>query len=439
LIVLRPLAAINFSQTLIDRKAVQPIVPPGWSRYENRDYKGTPLRRKGKTMFNPIHIGIDVSHKSAEVGAIDTMGEQIDAIESFSNNLNGGQKIENHIASIAEKHRASPLLIATEATAFYDWHLLEFLSQSSLLASYSPGIYRLNPKWVKSFKEIDSPKDKTDENDAISIAQRLRFRQPEHPFNACMDYIPLQRLTRFRTHLAKQIASEKNYFLSHLFLKFSAYKQRKPFSDAFGATSQAVISEFFSVEQLAETPVEHLLQFVIKHGKNRSYRIRPELSESVNLVLATTLNNIRALNASKKEVNAAIEKAYNGFSLTLDTIPGIGIIFAAGIFAEIGDIERFASEAQLARYAGLAWKRSQSGDFSADETPIFRSSNVHLRYYLVEAANSVKNNEPAYSEYYQKKYNEVKKHQHKRALVLTARKLVRLIYSLLKKGEIYKR
>ena len=122
---------------------------------------------------------------------------------------------------------------------------------------------------MKSFKEIDSPKDKTDPNDAISIAQRLRFRQPEHPFNASMDYIPLQRLTRFRTHLASSIAKEKNYFLSHLYLKYSAYTQRNPFSDTFGATSVAVISEFFSVEELADVSVEHLLQFVIKHGKNR--------------------------------------------------------------------------------------------------------------------------------------------------------------------------
>jgi transposase len=159
----------------------------------------------------------------------------------------------------------------------------------------------------------------------------------------------------------------------------------------------------------------------------------------VNLVLATTLNNIRALKKSLKEVNTAIEKAYRGFSLTLDTIPGIGAIFAAGIFAEIGDIRRFDSEAQLARYAGLAWKKSQSGEFEADETPIFRSSNVHLRYYLVEAANSVKNYESEYKEYYKKKYSEVRKHQHKRALVLTARKLVRLLYALLLRGEIYQK
>jgi transposase len=405
-------------------------------------------------MINPVHIGIDVAHRNVEIGATNVTGEEICSIESFPNSLSGGKKVESYIAHISEKHKANPLLIATEATGFYDWHLLEFLSQSCVLAPYSPKIFRLNPKWVKSFKEIDSPKDKSDPIDAYSIAERIRFRQPKHPFNANMDYIPLQRLTRFRTHLAQQIASEKNYFLSHLFLKFSAYKQVSPFSDNFGATSVAVISEFFSVEELTETSVKDLLNFVIKHGKNRfpnpeevvtklqkvareSYRIRPSLTESVNLVLSTTLNNIRALKASLKKVNAAIEKAYSGFSLTLDTIPGIGVIFAAGIFAEIGDIHRFTPEAQLARYAGLAWKRSKSGDFVADETPIFRSSNTNLRYYLVEAANSVKNNEPEYQQYYQKKYAEVRKHQHKRALVLTARKLVRLIYALLLRGEVY--
>ena len=233
------------------------------------------------------------------------------------------------------------LLIATEATSFCDWHLLEFLSQSCTLAPYSPKIFRFNPKWVKSceesthylaFKEIDSPKDKANPIDAISIAERLRFRQPRHLFNANMNYIPLQRLTRFRTHLAQQIASEKNYFLSHLFLKFSAYKQVSPFSDNFGATSQAMIEEFFSVEELAETPIEDLLNFAIKHSKNRfsqpeevvkklqqvareSYRIRPQLAESVNIVLTTTLNNIRALTKSLREVNDAIEKAYRDFFL----------------------------------------------------------------------------------------------------------------------------
>ena len=43
-----------------------------------------------------------------------------------------------------------------------------------------------------------------------------------------------------------------------------------------------------------------------------------------------------------------------------------------------------------------------------------------------------------YNAYYQTKYNEVTKHQYKPALVLTARKFVRLVYTLLSKGQIYK-
>ena len=66
-----------------------------------------------------------------------------------------------------------------------------------------------------------------------------------------------------------------------------------------------------------------------------------------------------------------------------------------------------------------------------------RQSNAFLGYYLVEAANSVRNHDPRYGAFYQKKKKEVSRRKHKRALVLTARKLVRLIYAMLSRGEIY--
>ena len=39
--------------------------------------------------------------------------------------------------------------------------------------------------------------------------------------------------------------------------------------------------------------------------------------------------------------------------------------------------------------------------------------------------------------YYDRKFEEVKIHKHQRALALTARKFVRLIYGLLAKGQLY--
>jgi hypothetical protein len=45
--------------------------------------------------------------------------------------------------------------------------------------------------------------------------------------------------------------------------------------------------------------------------------------------------------------------------------------------------------------------------------------------------------QPDYHTSYWHKYHETPKHQHKRALVLTARKAVRLIFALLPKGQLH--
>ena len=59
-------------------------------------------------------------------------------------------------------------------------------------------------------------------------------------------------------------------------------------------------------------------------------------------------------------------------------------------------------------------------------------------FYLLEAANSVRKCDSEFRRYYNLKYKEVNKHQHKRALALTARKLVRLVFRLLKDNRLYK-
>jgi Transposase and inactivated derivatives len=121
----------------------------------------------------------------------------------------------------------------------------------------------------------------------------------------------------------------------------------------------------------------------------------------------------------------------------LTSIPGIGKVFAAGIIAGISQIEHFKDHPQLAKYAGLNWKETQSGNTSSSNTSLVSRGNRYLRYYLVEAANSVRNHNLEYAEFYKKKYKEVPKPQHKRAIVLTARKFVRLVNVLLRNHQLY--
>ena len=67
-----------------------------------------------------------------------------------------------------------------------------------------------------------------------------------------------------------------------------------------------------------------------------------------------------------------------------------------------------------------------------------RSGNRFLRYYFCEAAQMVRMHSPEYRDFYDRKFKEVRKHQHKRAIVLTARKLVRLVVRLLATNEPYR-
>ena len=142
-----------------------------------------------------------------------------------------------------------------------------------------------------------------------------------------------------------------------------------------------------------------------------------------------------------KVIDKAIEKNVKGLCdnefTILKSIPGIGDVYAAGIISEIGSIEFFKHNNALAKYAGLTWRKTQSGYFEAETTRLTKTGNKYLRYYLIEAVSSVKNHSREFNEFYTRKYNEVNRGAHKRALALSARKLVRLIFGLLHHNQLY--
>lgn len=72
----------------------------------------------------------------------------------------------------------------------------------------------------------------------------------------------------------------------------------------------------------------------------------------------------------------------------LDTIPGIGAVLAVMIRAEIGTIERFDRPAQLASYAGLVPRVTQSGRLCRTGA-ITKQGSPWLRWALVEAGVQV--------------------------------------------------
>lgn len=405
-------------------------------------------------MSKKLFLGIDVASKENHFALIDSQGAPLTKDFRLPNSLPGAEALVTKLLEIHAQNPFQELVIGTEATGFYDWHLLEFLAQSPLKEQVKLAFYRLNARQLHHFKKSFPDKGKDDRQDAYHIAERLRFGKLPEAYQPCNPYLPLQRLTRFRVHLTETLVKETTFFLQNLFLKFSSFKGLRPFSNPLGKASIATVLEFKSSEEIVHTPLEDIVSFITQQGRNRfphpekaaqtlrrvsreSYRLRPSLGPTIDLILSTTANNLKALRQSLKEIDQAIEEAFHAFPCTLASIPGFGPVFSAGILAEIQDIHRFPSHPQLAQFAGVTWTRHESGDFKAEETRLTKRGNKYLRYYLVEAADSVRVHASEFRSFYQRKYQEATKHRHKRALVLTARKLIRLVHALLHKGELY--
>jgi len=410
-------------------------------------------------MSNPLLVGVDVHRKTNTVCLMDGQGQEVAPRFTVENNRPGTEDFVRQVAAAVAAGDYDAIHIAAEATGLYWWHFFQTLAQDPFLNQWPVELYPLNPRLTANFKKTYIDLDKTDPIDAFVIADRLRLgRDLPAPFRYEERYFPLRCLTRYRFHVVHNLAREKAYCLAIIYLKASEYtrQDKRPFSNVFGAASRAILQEFASIEEIAAIPFDELVEFIDLKGKRRfpdptenarklklvaqdSYPLPETLARPVNLILRMSLKHISFLERQEKRLASAIAERMETIPHTLDTIPGFGPVFSGGIIAEIGNLARFDyHQAKVAKYAGFKWRKIGSADFEAEETRLTRTGNRYLRYYFCEAANQVRMRDPEYAAYYERKYREVRKHQHKRAIVLTARKLVRLVVRLLTTNQPYR-
>ena len=400
--------------------------------------------------MNQLFVGIDVGSQNNAVYLMKPDGEKHSSFR-MQNSRGGAKLLIEKIVSAVQAQGLTDVVIGMEATSIYGDSLVYALREDGKLGQYPRKIHVLNPKQVSKFKESYSDLPKNDDVDAFVIADKLRFgRITKEVYMDDYRYKALQTLTRARFYAVQDLTREKQRFANYLFLKCSGLAQDKDIINT-SATTIALMERFETADELAYADLDELTAFIDEKGRNfadpaakakvaarNSYRLPVTVNNSVNQAMAVSIATMRALEKQIKVLDKAIEQQFAIISNTLTSIPGIGKVYSAGIIAEIGDINRFQSQASVAKFAGLVWTQHQSGQFEAQNTRLIKSGNRFLRYYLLEAANSVRRCDSEFRRYYSLKFKEVNKYQHKRALALTARKLVRLVFRLLKDDRLYK-
>jgi hypothetical protein len=404
-----------------------------------------------------LSVGADV-HLDEIVLCVVDKAEGHEVCERFhvTNNLPGAQAAATAIAAIAASLGYARIEIGWEATGMLWIPFHRYLSDCSQLQPFEPELVCFNPQLVTKFKDgLVLRRPKNDKRDASTVAARLRIG--EWP----LSYVPgdfwqgLRRLTRYRFHLSRSLSREKMRFQAYAFLKCSDWKRVKAFSDVFGATSIALLTEFTTTE-LCHMSHDQLVDLIRHRGRGRfqdptgtarkvreilrtSYPIDPQMDEMVTAALAIAWDHIRFIKRSMKRLDQQIARCIEPIPNPIITVSGLGPVITAGLLAEIVDILRFAEHKHLAQYSGLTWEKRSTGNFVSQNTRLTKVGNKYLRYYLVMGANTLRQFNLEYKAFYWRKYNQVSKYQHKRALVLTARKLVRLVHALLTKNVPYVR
>lgn len=421
-------------------------------------------------------LGIDFSQDYFDLVLADATGRLISPVKRYTHDRPGSQQACDYVLSLCQQHPADQLWIGGESTGLLWWHLFQSWATDPQLAELSPAFFLLNPQAVKQFRKATAHTDKTDPQDARLIVRYLGLPDHQLPlwFPDAASW-PLRFLTRYRCRLSHQLASLKLQALSILYIKSSAFHLCQPFNDPFGAASQKILARYPTLDGLAQAPLEDLAQQLDEWGRQkfadplqtahqlhataqRSYPISDPLAQTVQFILDGLLKLIQTYQAQIKRCDHYLAEYFSDdLDLAhLDAIPGIGPATAAGLAAEMRPTQRFFladkfdlqhgvyrprtlrdAQAAVAKIAGLWWPRKQSGQYDSPERHLPRACNPYLRYYLVEAAQHVREHVAEYGQFYQEKYREVPKHQHRRALLLTARKLARLVFALLHRHEAY--
>lgn len=119
------------------------------------------------------------------------------------------------------------------------------------------------------------------------------------------------------------------------------------------------------------------------------------------------------------------------------SIPGVGIVTAAGFLGEIGDPQNYVSWRQIQKLAGLNLVENSSGQHKG-KRGISKRGRSGLRCLLYQASLTLVATNPEFKALYHhfchREENPLKK---KQALVAVASKLIRVMFGLIKSKSYY--
>ena len=378
-----------------------------------------------KTYF----IGIDIAKFKHDCFIMDDNGEVIKDSFTITNDKTGFLTLHSALKSLDPKFEKR---IGLEATGHYGMNLKIYLERSG----YS--FMEFNPILIDRFKKATTlRRTKTDKIDARLIASYLPSIKYE-PYPLSSYHLScLKALTRDRVNLVDERSLHIVKMTNVLDKMFPEFK--KHFSNGLKSKSALYLlanygppSKMANMTRSSYDKMRKELKSTISYAS--FCKIKEEAKDTIGNEDEILIFQMRYHLELFKELDQVIDKIdeviieeYKHFNSHISSIPGIGIISAAGIFSEIGDIKRFKDINKLIAFCGLEPSTYQSGE-SEYTGHMVKHGSSYLRRHIMNSATAVLIHIPPLYDYYRKKRTEGK--AHRVALSHLAKRLLKIIYTL---------
>ena len=392
-------------------------------------------------------IGCDVGSEKHYIRAIDTRGRELGKKAfGFSNDKDGFEKARDWSADIAARHKKTQIIMGLEPTGHY------WLDLATWMVTNGISVVQVNPYAVKQTKEIeDNSQAKNDEKDPKIIANLVKDGNFGMPYLPEGVYADLRVLSMFRDQLGEDHTRVLNRLHREMKIFFPEYKEAfgkidgaftlsllevAPFPDSLIALGEEGIREIWRERRLRGRGYSRAAG-IIRYAKESVGK--KDGSDTSKSKVAWFAKQLQELSEKLAEVESQLEEKFREVPCAENAleIPGIGANILSGIIAEMGDVARFDEAKEIQKLSGLGLVACSSGKHKG-ETKISHRGRKRLRYWLFQGAKSVVVHDEHFKklhEYYTTRNdNPLKKMQ---SLIVIACKLLRVIYTMLKKGVHY--
>ena len=383
-------------------------------------------------------IGIDIGKNHHEASIVSPEGKQIGHSLRFATTHKGADSLMSFIFNNIGN---SSCIFGMEATGHYWYPIYSFLKARGYT------IYVINPIQSDSLRKMYIRQTKNDSIDSFLIAEVIRFGQFTTTSMADENILAMRQLCRYRDSVISSRTEIKLRISTIMEQIFPEYE--KQFSSLWLSTSMGILEKYLTPENIENAPIDELFEIIKDKSHNKltmkkAISIREAASDTFGIKIAQDAFSfqlkqlIDRMNFHDKQIEALdieIMKYYEQFDCYLHTIPGIGIIGAATILAEIGDISRFKNSSALVAFAGIDPTVRQSGEFNSTHNHMSKRGSPYLRHAIFLAATTCSFHNSPLNAYYKKKRDQGK--HHLTATGAVARKLTTVIYAVLRDSKPY--